>query len=73
MLKFPFKLYRVERQLTDLKEKRSKITAADIISYRQKHSVPLLNELKAFLEKNISKCPKDSLTCTIRLTNGRNW
>ncbi|MGM3083797.1 IS66 family transposase, partial [Bacillus cereus group sp. BC311] len=43
------KLYRVERQLADLKEKQPKITAEDIITYRQEHSVPLLNELKAFL------------------------
>jgi transposase len=56
------KLYRVERQLADLKKKQPKITAEEIVAYRQEHSVPLLDKLKAFLEKNISKCPQDSLT-----------
>lgn len=56
------KLYRVERQLADLKEKQPQMTAEKIVAYRQEHSVPLLNELKAFLDKNLSKCPKGSLT-----------
>lgn len=55
------KLYRVERQLADLKEKQPQRTAEKIVEYRQGHSVPLLNELKAFLEKNLNKCPKESL------------
>jgi transposase len=58
------KLYRVERQLNDLKEQQPAMTAEDIVAYRQEHSVPLLNELKSFLEKNLSKVPKDSLTYT---------
>ena len=56
------KLYRVERQLADLREQQPKITAEEIVAYRQEHSAPLLDELKAFLEKSLSKCPKDSLT-----------
>ncbi|MDV6254383.1 IS66 family transposase [Vibrio sp. EA2] len=56
------KLYRVERQLAELKEKQPQITAEKIVEYRQDHSVPLLNELKAFLDKNLNKCPKESLT-----------
>ncbi len=52
------KLYRVERQLNDLKEQQSAMTAEDIVAYRQEHSVPLLNELRAFLEKTSARYPK---------------
>ncbi|EGQ7709514.1 hypothetical protein K2C04_002158 [Vibrio parahaemolyticus] len=48
--------------MADLKKKQPKITTEEIVPYRQEHSAPLLDELKAFLEKNISKCPKDRLT-----------
>ncbi len=58
------KLYRVERQLNTFKEQQYAMTAEDIVAYRQEHSVPLLNELKAFLENNLSKIPKNSLTHT---------
>jgi transposase len=56
------KLYRVERQLADLKEKNLALTAEEIVEYRQEHSVPLLNDLKTFLDKNVNKIPKGSLT-----------
>ena len=52
------KLYRVERQLNDLKEQQPAMTAEDIVAYRQEHSV------LASLRKNLSKVPKDSLTYT---------
>jgi len=55
------KLYRIERQLNDLKEKTG-YTAEQVVAYRQKHSVPILDKLKVFLEKNVSKVPVDSLT-----------
>ena len=58
------KLYRVERQLNALKEQQPAMTAEDIVAYRQEHSVPLLDELKVFLDANLSKVPKDSLTYT---------
>ena len=58
------KLYRIERQLADMKEKQPEIASEEIIAYRQEHSVPLFNELKVFLEKNQKKVPKDSLTHT---------
>ena len=49
------KLYRIEDKIKDLSsdEKRQK---------RQELSIPLLEELKGWLEKNISRVPKDSLT-----------
>ena len=56
------KLYRVERQLSDLKAQQPAMTTEDILTYRQENSVALLNALKAFLEKNLGKVPKDSLT-----------
>jgi hypothetical protein len=56
------KLYRVERQSADLREKQPKIAIEDIVAYLQGPSGPLLDELKAFLEKSLCKCPKDSLT-----------
>lgn len=55
------KLYRIERQIVDLKEKRV-FTDEQIIEYRQEHSVPILKKLKDFLENNVTKVPADSLT-----------
>ena len=55
------KLYRIERQINDLKEKAG-YTPDQVMAYRQEHSVPILNKLKVFLEKNVSKVPADSLT-----------
>ena len=51
------KLYRIESKIEGLEpeEKREQ---------RQRLSVPLLNELRAWLEKNVSRVPKDSLTHT---------
>ncbi len=51
------KLYAIEIQLTSLTPTQRK-------EQRQQQSVPLLNELKEWLEKNISKVPGDSLTYT---------
>lgn len=58
------KLYRVERQLTDLREKQPDMTPEKVIAYRQEHSAPLFKELKAFLEKRLNKVPKYSLIYT---------
>ena len=55
------KLYHIERQINGLKEKAA-YTPEQVVAYRQEHSVPILDKLKAFLEKNISKVPADSLT-----------
>ncbi|SHO58025.1 IS66 family transposase [Vibrio quintilis] len=55
------KLYHIERQISDLKEK-TEYTPAQVVAYRQQHSVPVLEKLKAFLEKYTGKMPKDSLT-----------
>ena len=55
------KLYRIERQINDLKEKTA-YTPEQVVAYRQEHSIPVLETLKAFLEKNQSKVPADSLT-----------
>ncbi len=49
------KLYAVEREIRDHSE-------ADIYQVRQSMSLPLLNELHAWLEKNASKVMKGSLT-----------
>ena len=56
------KLYNIERQIKDLSEKQADFTSEQIIAYRQKNSVPILEEIKAFLDENVSKVPKDSLT-----------
>ena len=37
-------------------------TPEQVVAYRQEHSVPLLDKLKIFLEKNANKVPADSLT-----------
>ena len=49
------KLYRIERQIKDL-------DTAEKYRHRQQLSVPALNELKAWLEKNTSRVMKGSLT-----------
>ncbi|UJF20289.1 IS66 family transposase (plasmid) [Vibrio sp. SS-MA-C1-2] len=67
------KLYRIERQLTDLREQQPKMTAEQVIAYRQEYSVPLFNELKVFLEKNLNKVPKDSLTYTALSYTLNQW
>ncbi|MDG3086455.1 IS66 family transposase [Vibrio hannami] len=55
------KLYHIERQIKGLREKAG-YTPEQVTVYRQEHSVPILGKLKAFLEKNVSKVPADSLT-----------
>lgn len=55
------KLYHIERQISELKEKMT-FTPEQVVAYRQDHSVPLLDKLKIFLEKNANKVPADSLT-----------
>jgi transposase len=49
------KLYAVEVKAKDL-------TVEEKRQARQQHSVPILNDLKIWLEKNVSRVPKDSLT-----------
>ncbi|SBS34714.1 Transposase IS66 family protein [Marinomonas spartinae] len=55
------KLYHIERQINELKEKTG-YTPEQVVVYRQEHSVPLLDKLKIFLENNANKVPADSLT-----------
>lgn len=55
------KLYHIERQIKGLKEKTG-YTPEQVVAYRQEYSVPILDKLKVFLEKNVSKVPADSLT-----------
>ena len=56
------KLYNVEREIKDLTEAHADFTAEQIKAYRQTHSLPILNDIKAFLDTNVSKVPKDGLT-----------
>jgi len=49
------KLYAVEKRI-------KKLSPADKYQVRQQESLPLLNDLKAWLDKNISKVAKDSKT-----------
>jgi len=51
------KLYRIETQIKDLEPAQKK-------HMRQKLAKPALDELKVWLEKNIGRVPKDSLTRT---------
>jgi hypothetical protein len=51
------KLYRIEARIEGLEPEQKR-------EQRQQLSVPLLNDLKAWLEKNVSRVPKDSLTHT---------
>lgn len=55
------KLYHIERQINGLKEKVA-YTPEQVATYRQEYSVPVLDKLKAFLEKTQPKVPADSLT-----------
>ena len=55
------KLYHIERKINGLKEKAA-YTAEQVTAYRLEHSVPVLDKLKAFLEKTQPKVPADSLT-----------
>lgn len=56
------KLYNIERQIKGLSEKQADFTSEHIKAYRQQNSIPILEEIKAFLDTNVSKVPKDSLT-----------
>jgi len=56
------KLYNIERQIKALAEAQTDFTSEHIVAYRQQNSVPILKEIKAFLDTNVSKVPKDSLT-----------
>ncbi|OLQ90101.1 hypothetical protein BIY22_03595 [Vibrio panuliri] len=47
--------------MADPREK-SKITAEEILVYYLEYSTSLFDEFKAFLERSLSKCLKDSLT-----------
>lgn len=51
------KLYRIESKIEGLEPEQKR-------EQRQQLSVPLLNDLKAWLEKNANRVPKDSLTHT---------
>ncbi|RLA40988.1 MAG: IS66 family transposase [Gammaproteobacteria bacterium] len=49
------RLYAIEKSIKDLEHDKKK-------QARQKLSVPMLEDLKPWLEKNVSRVPKDSLT-----------
>ncbi|MCP4494087.1 MAG: transposase, partial [Gammaproteobacteria bacterium] len=51
------KLYAIEKQ-------KKKLTPEERQQQRQEQSIPVLDDFKLWLEKNISKLPKDSLTYT---------
>jgi transposase len=51
------KLYAIEKEIKQL-------TAEERRQQRQEQSIPVLNDLKLWLENNIGKLPKDSLTYT---------
>lgn len=51
------KLYRIEEQMRDL-------TPAEKQLIRQRQAKPMLDDLKVWLERNVSRVPKDSLTRT---------
>jgi hypothetical protein len=51
------KLYRIESKIEGLEPEQKR-------EQRQQLSVPLLDDLKAWLEKNANRVPKDSLTYT---------
>lgn len=55
-------LYKVERQLADLKANQPPYSTEQVVAYRQEHALPMLDKLKSHLEKHINKVPKDSLT-----------
>jgi len=42
--------------------KQAGLTTEHIKAYRQQNSVPILNDMKAFLDSNVNTVPKDSLT-----------
>ncbi|ARU59479.1 IS66 family transposase OrfB [Oleiphilus messinensis] len=60
------KLYAIEREIQDRKE-------AERYRVRQEMSVPLLNEFKSWLEKNVSKVMKGSLTRTAMEYTLNQW
>ena len=43
-------------------EQKDAISTEQVVAYRQEHALPMLDKLKAHLEKHINKVPKDSLT-----------
>ncbi|HDS1211194.1 transposase [Shewanella algae] len=56
-LGFINKLYRIERQINELKEKAA-YTPEQVAAYRQQHCAPILDKLKTFLEKIRAKSPR---------------
>ena len=54
-------LYRIERKLTELKE-TEEYTPEQVVKYRREHSIPVLDKLKAFLDKTINRVPPEGLT-----------
>lgn len=60
------KLYVIEKEI-------KKLTSEERREQRQQQSVPVLNNLKLWLENNISKLPKDSLTYTAILYTLNQW
>jgi len=66
MLSFINTLYLIERQIKAL-------SADEKYQHRQERSVPVLNKIKAYLEDNQHKVPKDSLTGKAMTYLGNQW
>jgi len=60
------KLYRIERKI-------KKLTAKQKYEVRQKKSLPILRDLKDWMDKNMGKSPKDSLISTALIYMNNQW
>jgi transposase len=60
------KLYVIEDKIKNLDSEHKRAA-------RQQLSMPLLDELKSWLEQNIGKVPKDSLTCKAMQYTLNQW
>jgi transposase len=61
------------RKLYVIEDKLKSMTSDHRYQQRQQLSLPILKELKDWLEKNISKLPKDSLTYTAIYYTLNQW
>lgn len=60
------KLYAIEKEIKDFDDDQKQ-------QARQQHSVPLLDDLKQWLEKNVSRVPKGGLTRTAMTYTLNQW
>lgn len=60
------KLYRIERKI-------KKYSAKEKYEYRQEHSLPILQDLKLWMDNNIGKSPKDSLISKALTYMSNQW